>query len=243
MRSTAAESTAIALEVDPNVAAQVVGVALVDEHGVPQSVLTTRATRVDPRRRRRQRAGAGARRQLPGAHARRHRASSRRRSAIGSTRRCRQPGRYRLHVRAAADPDPGRVRDQRSGSARAYENLELHDAVVAFSVEGDDLGRHRLVKVGTNWTAERIDARRSTKERSVSDDAPAVTCVLIFLDGARFIDEAIRSVVAQGGRRRLGAGPRRRRQHRRQHGDRPAVGGDRPPDPLPRARGARQPGA
>jgi hypothetical protein len=27
---------------------------------------------------------------------------------------------------------------------------------------------------------------------------PAVTCVLIFLDGARFIDEAIRSVVAQG---------------------------------------------
>ena len=29
-------------------------------------------------------------------------------------------------------------------------------------------------------------------------DAPAVTCVLIFLDGAHFIDEAIRSVVAQG---------------------------------------------
>lgn len=28
--------------------------------------------------------------------------------------------------------------------------------------------------------------------------SPAVTCVLIFLDGARFIDEAIRSVVAQG---------------------------------------------
>ena len=27
---------------------------------------------------------------------------------------------------------------------------------------------------------------------------PAVTCVLIFLDGAQFIDEAIRSVVAQG---------------------------------------------
>ena len=44
MRSTAAESTAIAMEVDPNVAAQVVGVALVDEDGVPQSVLTTRAT-------------------------------------------------------------------------------------------------------------------------------------------------------------------------------------------------------
>jgi hypothetical protein len=32
----------------------------------------------------------------------------------------------------------------------------------------------------------------------MSDDAPAVTCVLIFLDGARFIDEAIESVVAQG---------------------------------------------
>ena len=29
--------------------------------------------------------------------------------------------------------------------------------------------------------------------------SPAVTCVLIFLDGARFIDEAIRSVVAQSG--------------------------------------------
>ena len=28
--------------------------------------------------------------------------------------------------------------------------------------------------------------------------SPAVTCVLIFLDGAHFIDEAIRSVIAQG---------------------------------------------
>ncbi|MET0577294.1 MAG: glycosyltransferase family 2 protein, partial [Ilumatobacteraceae bacterium] len=32
----------------------------------------------------------------------------------------------------------------------------------------------------------------------MSHDAPAVTCVLIFLDGTRFIEEAIRSVVAQG---------------------------------------------
>jgi hypothetical protein len=32
----------------------------------------------------------------------------------------------------------------------------------------------------------------------VSDHAPSVTCVLIFLDGARFIEEAIESVVAQG---------------------------------------------
>jgi hypothetical protein len=32
----------------------------------------------------------------------------------------------------------------------------------------------------------------------VKDEAPAVTCVLIFLDGARFIEEAIESVVAQG---------------------------------------------
>ena len=40
----------------------------------------------------------------------------------------------------------------------AYENMEQHDAVVAFSVEGDDLGRlHRLVKLGTDWKAERTD--------------------------------------------------------------------------------------
>ena len=90
MRSTAAESTAVAVEVDPNVAAQVVGVALVDEHGVPQSVLTTRATgwiRVDvvvnaP--------GARARPQLPGAHACGVGRPRRGGRAIGSTRRWRR---------------------------------------------------------------------------------------------------------------------------------------------------------
>src|SRR5262249_6760719 len=44
MRSSAGVGTAVSMEVDPTAAAQVVGVALVDEHGAPQSVITTRET-------------------------------------------------------------------------------------------------------------------------------------------------------------------------------------------------------
>ena len=67
-------------------------------------------------------------------------------------------------------------------------------------------------------------------------EAPHVSCVLIFLDGARFIDEAIAQCRAPGGVRRLGADPRRRRIHRRQPGDRKGVGGERSgADPLRRA--------
>ena len=50
------------------------------------------------------------------------------------------PGRYRLHCELPPILTPGEyVISMWLGTA--YENMELHDAVVAFSVEGDDLGR------------------------------------------------------------------------------------------------------
>ena len=151
------------MEVDPNVAAQVVGVALVDEHGAPQSVLTTRATawiRVD----------VVVNEPVPGLDVSclvltrggvgHPRGGGR---AIASTRRCRR--------RAATGCTASCRRSSPRGSTSitiwlgtAYENMELHDAVVAFSVEGDDLGRHRLVKLGTDWKAERIDGRSPIDE-------------------------------------------------------------------------------
>jgi ABC-type polysaccharide/polyol phosphate transport system ATPase subunit len=155
MRSTAAESTGIALEVDPNVPAQVVGVALVDEDGGPQSVLTTRATawiRVD----------VVINEPVPGldlsclvltrggVSVLEEAVGDRIDSAITA------PGRYRLQCELPPILTPGEYAIT-IWLGTAYENMELHDAVVAFSVEGDDLGRHRLVKVGTNWKAERID--------------------------------------------------------------------------------------
>jgi len=156
MRSTAAESTAITLDVDPDVAAQVVGVALVDEHGVPQSVLTTRATgwiRVD----------VAVNQPVPGLDIS---CQVLTRSGVGILDEALSdridaampsPGRYRLQCELPPILTPGEyVISIWLGTT--YENMEQHDAVVAFSVEGDDLGRvHRLVKLGTDWKAERVD--------------------------------------------------------------------------------------
>jgi ABC-2 type transport system ATP-binding protein/lipopolysaccharide transport system ATP-binding protein len=156
MRSTAAESTAITLDVDPDVAAQVVGVALDDEHGVPQSVLTTRATgwiRVD----------VAVNQPVPGLDVS---CQVLTRSGVGILDEALSdridaampsPGRYRLQCELPPILTPGEyVISIWLGTT--YENMEQHDAVVAFSVEGDDLGRvHRLVKLGTDWKAERVD--------------------------------------------------------------------------------------
>ena len=126
MRSTAAESTAIALEVDPDVPAQVVGVALVDEDGIPQSVLTTRATgwiRVDVAV---NEADRRPRRQLPGAHAQRRRDPRRGVERLGSTAMA-TPGRYRLQCELPPILTPGEyVISIWLGTA--YENIEQHDA-------------------------------------------------------------------------------------------------------------------
>jgi hypothetical protein len=143
------------MDVDPDVAAQVVGVALVDEHGAPQSVLSTRATgwiRVD----------LVVNEPVPGlelsclvltrggVHVLEEAVGDRIDAAISA------PGRYRLHCELPPVLVPGEFAIT-IWLGTAYENMELHEAVVAFSVEGDDLGRHRLVKVGSNWTAERVD--------------------------------------------------------------------------------------
>jgi ABC-type polysaccharide/polyol phosphate transport system ATPase subunit len=156
MRSTAAESTAITIEVDPTLAAQVVGVALVDAHGVPQSVLSTRATgwiRID----------VAVNEPLPGLDVSclvltrngvgilEEMASDRLDAAMPA------PGRYRLHCELPPVLTPGEyVISIWLGTS--YENMELHEAVVAFSVEGDDLGRmQRLVKLGVDWRVERTE--------------------------------------------------------------------------------------
>ena len=55
---------------------------------------------------------------------------------------------------------------------------------------------------------------------------PLLTCVLIFLDGERFINEAIRSVVGQTGFDDWELLLVDDGSHRRQHGDSPAVGDD-----------------
>ncbi len=156
MRSTTAESTAVTLEVDPAVAAQVVGVALVDEDGLSQSVLTTRASswiRVD----------VAVNEAVPGLDVS---CQVLTRSGVGLLDEALSdrvsgampsPGRYRLRCRLPPILTPGDyVISIWLGTT--YENMEQHDAVVAFSVEGDDLGRlHRLVKLGTDWTTERLD--------------------------------------------------------------------------------------
>ena len=59
----------------------------------------------------------------------------------------------------AADPDAGRVHDQRLARV-GYEMLEQHENIVAFSVDGDDLGRsRRLITMPMTWRTARIDDR------------------------------------------------------------------------------------
>ena len=67
------------------------------------------------------------------------------------------PGRYRVRCELPPVLTPGDyVITVWFGSA--YENLELHEDVVGFAVEGDDLGRvRRLVKLGTDWQVARVD--------------------------------------------------------------------------------------
>ena len=61
-------------------------------------------------------------------------------------------------VPPAGDPHPGRVHRSASGSGLAYENIEQHENIVAFTVEGDDLGRlRRLIKISTEWRTARLD--------------------------------------------------------------------------------------
>ena len=68
-----------------------------------------------------------------------------------------EPGRYRVRCRLPPILTPGEYTVS-VWLGTAYENLELHEDVVSFSVEGDDLGRlRRLVKIGTRWDVDRTE--------------------------------------------------------------------------------------
>jgi ABC-type polysaccharide/polyol phosphate transport system ATPase subunit len=156
MRATVGTATAVSLTVDPTVPAQVTGVALTDERGTPQTVLTTRATgwiELD----------VVVNQPMPGldvscliatragVHILEEMMGDVRPGAISA------PGRYRVRCELPPVLTPGDyVITVWFGSA--YENLELHEDVVGFAVEGDDLGRvRRLVKLGTDWQVARVD--------------------------------------------------------------------------------------
>jgi ABC-type polysaccharide/polyol phosphate transport system ATPase subunit len=155
LRSAVGSSTAVSLAVDPTLPAQVVAVALVDDAGQPQSVLTTRA-------------GGWIQLDVVVNHV----VAGLDVSCLVATRSgthileeavgdvhvapLSEPGRYRLQCELPPILTPG----QYSISVwlgSAYENLELHEDVVSFAVEGDDLGRvRRLVKLGTAWHVTRV---------------------------------------------------------------------------------------
>jgi hypothetical protein len=156
MQTTSAASTAISIEVDPSAAAQVVGVALVNADGTPQSTLTTRSTawmQLD----------VVVNEALPGLDVSCLVAT---RSGIGLLEEMAsdtmeaplsRPGRYRLRCELPPVLTPGEfVISVWLGTA--YENLEMHEDVIAFTVEGDDLGRQRrLIKLASQWSSTRVD--------------------------------------------------------------------------------------
>jgi hypothetical protein len=156
MRASSGAGTAVSMEVDPTAAAQVVSVALVDEHGAAQSVITTRATtwmQVD----------VVVNEPIPGLDISCQVLTG---TGIGILDEALSdriegamltPGRYRLRCELPPILTPGRYAVS-IWLGTLYENLEQHDNAVLFDVEGDDLGRlHRLVKLTTNWTTSRLD--------------------------------------------------------------------------------------
>jgi ABC-type polysaccharide/polyol phosphate transport system ATPase subunit len=156
LRTTVGTSTAVTIEPDPDVPAQVVGVALADDDGTAQAVLTTRATGwfvID----------ILVNEPMPGLDVSCLVATS---SGIhileemlgdATPGAISEPGRYRVRCELPPILTPGDYAVS-VWFGTAYENLELHEDVVSFSVEGDDLGRlRRLVKIGTRWDVDRTE--------------------------------------------------------------------------------------
>ncbi len=156
MRSAATPATGLALEPDHGRAAQVVGVSVVDDAGVVQSILTTRDAAwlsvevlVNDA--------------VPGLDVSVQVATKRGveildevmtdvgPSTIG------QPGRYVVGCRLPAILTPGEyVISVWLGTA--YEQIEQLDEVLGFTVEGDDLGRpRRLIRLVPDWRTTRLD--------------------------------------------------------------------------------------
>jgi hypothetical protein len=69
----------------------------------------------------------------------------------------RVPDRSRAQCELSPIPTP-HTYGVRVWLSTTYDNLELHEGVTGFSVDGDDLGRLRcLVKIGSRWDVEWLD--------------------------------------------------------------------------------------
>ena len=156
MGSSAPRSSGVAFEPDPAKSAQIVAVSLLDDEGTENLTLTTRADAwitvdvvvnetvpaLDVSCLVATRTGTALIGELLSDHA---------------PPRISSPGRYRVACRLPPVLVPGEyVVSVWLGTA--YEEIELHDDVLGFFVEGDDMGRkRRLVKLSTEWTTTRID--------------------------------------------------------------------------------------
>jgi ABC-type polysaccharide/polyol phosphate transport system ATPase subunit len=156
MRSAAPHSNEVAFEPNPSSSAQIVAVSLLDADGTESVTLTTRAEAwitidivvneavpaLDVCCLVGTRTGTGLIDEL---------LSDQGPTEIGT------PGRYRVACRLPAVLAPGEyVISVWLGTA--YEEIEAHDDVLGFFVEGDDLGRkRRLIKLSTDWTTTRLD--------------------------------------------------------------------------------------
>lgn len=156
MRSAGGPSAALALEPDAGRAAQVVGVAVVDDAGAVQSMLSTRDAAwlsvevlVGER--------------VPGLDVSVQVATKHGVEVLDEVMTdagpsaITRPGRYQVACRLPAILTPGEyVISVWLGTA--YEQIEQLDEVLGFSVEGDDLGRpRRLIKLVPEWRTTRLD--------------------------------------------------------------------------------------
>jgi ABC-type polysaccharide/polyol phosphate transport system ATPase subunit len=156
MHSSAASVSAKLIAIDPSLSAQVVGVALVDEEGVPQATLTTRTSSwiqvdvvaneppptLDVTCQVATRGGTGI---LDEALSD---------VEVGALSR---PGRYRVRCHLPPILTPGEYTIS-VGLGSAYEWIDQHENIVAFTVDGDDLGRvRRLVRLAAEWQAIRLE--------------------------------------------------------------------------------------
>ncbi|MGK2955517.1 MAG: ABC transporter ATP-binding protein [Solirubrobacterales bacterium] len=156
MRSAAPHSNGVAFEPNLSRSAQIVAVSLLDADGTESLTLTTRAEAwitidivvnevvpaLDVCCLVGTRTGTGLIDEL---------LSDQGPTEIGT------PGRYRVACRLPAVLAPGEyVISVWLGTA--YEEIEAHDDVLGFFVEGDDMGRkRRLIKLSTDWTTSRLD--------------------------------------------------------------------------------------
>jgi ABC-2 type transport system ATP-binding protein/lipopolysaccharide transport system ATP-binding protein len=155
LRSAAQPSREVAIAADPTASAQVLTIALIDDRGRPQSIFTTEDEL-------RIRLEVVVNEVVTGLSV----------SCLVGTRtgvdlveegfadadlrELARPGRYRVTCVLPPVLTPGEY-SLTVWLGSAYENLELHEDIVAFAIDGDDLGRHRLVRVGAAWKTERID--------------------------------------------------------------------------------------